>query len=236
MHGIHPFSRPVLLAAAAVLLAGSACFPPIAWHDGLPAWSPDVKKVEWRVGYHQLSAFAADSFALFGDTFARPDFSVGYLTPGVRWGLGRGPVMADIGFASVVATGGTGVSLLAGPAFGIGYGDRSASVMFRPSIYLLSAAVGADGGVQLTPWYQATLLVGNGYRARGVNFALGGRASPFAAGPAAFVGVNLYPVDFRAELSYMLPVSVFVTGNALTIGITAAAPTRAEPGSEQNHR
>jgi hypothetical protein len=36
--------------------------PPIAFHDGLPAWAAAPGEVEWRVGYQRLSAFGADSF------------------------------------------------------------------------------------------------------------------------------------------------------------------------------
>jgi hypothetical protein len=69
-----------------------------------------------------------------------------------------------------------------------------------------------------------------------VNFAVGGRASPFGAGPVAVVGVNLRPVEFRAEFSYMLPVTDYASGRALTIGLTAAAPTKPEPKPESGLR
>jgi hypothetical protein len=229
MSNIRRVVRSALFLAALVLLTGSACVPPIAWHDGLPAWSPEQKDVEWRVGYQRLSAFGADTFELLDEQFAAPDFNVSYLTPGVRWGLGHGPLAADVGIASVLAVGG-GLGILAGPAFGIGRCDTSFSVMFRPSLYMFSLSLGGHGGLQLTPWYQLELLLGNGYRAKGVSFAAGGRASPFAAGPVGVVDVNLHPVDLRAEVSYMWPADPVATGTALTIGLTVAAPTRHESG------
>jgi hypothetical protein len=218
------FARPCLLAAAVLLFF--ACLPPIAFHDGLPAWSPQEKDVEWRLGYQHLSAFDADTFELFGEEFARPDFSISYFTPGVRWGLRQSPVAADVGIASVISAGGGGVSVQVAPTFGVGHCDKNYSVMFRPSVYLFSLNLGDETEFQLTPWIQGELLVGNGYRAKGMNFAAGGRASPLAAGPIGFVGVSVHPVDIRAEVSYMWPMSFAATGKALTIGLTAAAPTK----------
>jgi len=54
MHDIRTVVHFVLLMAAAVLLAGSACLPPVAWHDGLPAWSPPAGKPEASIGYHRM--------------------------------------------------------------------------------------------------------------------------------------------------------------------------------------
>jgi hypothetical protein len=218
--------RSSLTVAACAVVVFAACVPPVAWHDGLPAWSPEQKDVEWRVGYQRLSAFHADTFELFGEEFARPDFSVNYLTPGVRWGLGQKPLAADVGLASVLTVG-SGLGFLVGPAFGIGRCDTNFSVMFRPSLYVLSLNT-SESGLHWGPWYQLELLAGNGYRTGGVSFAAGGRASPFAAGPVGLVGVSLYPIDLRAEVSYMWPAAAVATGTALTIGLTAAAPTRRE--------
>jgi hypothetical protein len=226
--------RPALFLAALVLLTGSACVPPIAWHDGLPAWSPEPKDVEWRIGYQRLSAFGADTFELLDEQFATPDFNVSYLTPGVRWGIGRGPLAADAGIASVLIVG-SGLGMLVGPAFGIGSCDTNFSVMFRPSLYMFSLSFGGEG-LQLIPWYQMELLMGNGHRAKGVSFAAGGRASPFAVGPVGIADVILHPIDLRAEVSYMFPAASVATGTALTIGLSVAAPTRREPASKQDRQ
>lgn len=83
MPDVRSVARPAVYVAAIVLLAGSACVPPVAFHDGLPAWTPKAGKVEWRVGYQHLSGFGADSFDFLGLRPANPDFSVGYLTPGM---------------------------------------------------------------------------------------------------------------------------------------------------------
>jgi len=219
--------RSGLVVAACALLAVTACLPPIAWHDGLPAWSPGRKDVEWRVGYHRLSGINADTFSLFGERFVLPDYIINYVTPGVRWGLANEPLAADAGFASVVALYGGGLGFMVGPAFGLGRCDTSFSVMFRPSLYMFSLGIGTDnGGLEWTPWYQLELLLGNGYRAKGVNFAAGGRASPMAAGLVGVLGLSLHPLDLRTEVSYMWPAATLVTGRALTLGLTAAAPTK----------
>jgi len=228
MPDIRLIVRSALFATVLLLLAGSGCVPPIAWHDGLPAWTPAPNDVEWRLGYQHLSAFDADTFSLFGEEFAQPDFSVGYLTPGVRWGLGHGRLVADVGITSVVAVG-DGLGIIAGPAFGVGTCDSSFSAMFRPSIYLLGLSMGGEeSGLNSTAWYQLELLLGNGYRSKGVSFALGGRAGPLAVGPVGIADVVLHPVDLRAEVSYMWPGSPFATGTALTVGLTVAAPARRE--------
>lgn len=131
-----------------------------------------------------------------------------------------------------------GFTALLGGEFGLGYSDPKISVMFRPSLYLVDVYSDNESGtgVDVAPWGQVSMLVGNGYRARGLNFAVGGRASEYAAGPVAFVGINLRPVDFRAELSYMLPVSDYASGRVLTIGLTAAAPTKSEPSPSRATR
>ena len=234
MPRVRPVSRPALFVAAVALLAGSACVPPVAFHDGLPAWAPEAGKVEWRVGYQHLSAFGADSFDFLGLRPVTSVFSVGYLTPGMRAGLDRRPLVAELGLTSAIKADG-GFSALFGCEVGLGYNDSRISLMFRPSLYLVD--VYSDNksgtGVHVAPWGQVSMLVGNGYRARGLNCSVGGRASEYGAGPVAFLGVNLHPVDFRAELSYMLPVSYYASGRVLTIGLTAAAPTKSEPNPEQ---
>ena len=179
----------------------------------------------------RLSAFDADTFELFGEEFARPDVSISYLTPGVRWGLSQKPLAADVGLTSVLAVG-DGLGIMVGPALGVGSCDTNFSVMFRPSLYLLGLSIGGEGGLHMTSWYQLELLLGNGHRSRGVSFAAGGRASNIAVGPVGVVGVTLHPVDLRAEVSYMWPAAPVATGTALTIGLTVAAPTRHEPGSK----
>lgn len=164
--------RPSLFVAAAVLLAGSACVPPIAFNDGLPAWAPEASGVEWRVGYQRISAFGADSFDILGNRLATPDFSFSYLTPGFRVGLDRDPLAAEVGLTTAIAAAGNFSALLGGE-LGLGYGDPNVSVMFRPSLYLFDFYSDRESGtgVDVALRTQATLLVGNGYRERGLNFA-----------------------------------------------------------------
>jgi len=219
--------HPVLTA---VLLVASGCVPPYAFHDGLPAWSMDPSGVEWRVGYEQLSVFGADSFDFLGLRNSTRELSVAYLTPGVRFGLKRRRLTAELDISTAVKTQG-GFSALFGGAAGLGYAGPSISVIFRPSLYLVDIYSDRSNGtgVDIAPWGQATFLVGNGYHARGLNFALGGRASEYCAGPVALIGYDLSPVDLRAELSYMVPISYYAFGNAVSIGLTLAAPSRPDP-------
>ena len=226
--GIRRLLSPALLLAA--LLAGSACMPPIAFHDGLPAWAAAPGEVEWRVGYQRLSAFGADSFDFLGERLTTPNFSVGYFTPGMRVGLKRKRLDAEVGFTSAIEYE-RGFSALLGGEVGLGYQDPKISIMFRPSLYLFDIySDNVDGtGVDVACWSQVSMLVGNGYRARGLNYAVGGRASEHSAGPVALIGVNLRPVEYRVELSLMLPVSIYASGRALTIGVTIAAPTKPTP-------
>jgi hypothetical protein len=119
----------------------------------------------------------------------------------------------------------------------VGSCDTNFSVMFRPSLYLLGLGIGGeDDGLHLTGWYQLELLLGNGYRAKGVSFAAGGRAGPFAVGPVGVADVILHPIDLRAEVSYMFPAAPIATGTALTIGLSVAAPPRHEPASKQDRQ
>jgi hypothetical protein len=212
---------------AAVLLGVAGCVPPYAFHDGLPAWSLNPNGTEWRVGYEHLSVFGADSFDFLGLRNSTPDMRVGYLTPGVRFGLKRKRLTAELGVCTAVKTQG-GFSALFGGEAGLGYADPSISVMFRPSLYLIDVYSDRTSGtgIDIAPWGQATFLVGNGYHARGLNFALGGRAGEYCAGPVAFIGYDLTPVDLRAELSYMVPTSYYAFGSALSVGLTLAAPTQ----------
>jgi len=201
--------------------------PPAAFHDGLPAWSLAPRGIEWRVGYQHLSTFGADSFDFLGTQSTSSRFNVGYLTPGVRVGMDRKRLNAELGLTSAMKTAG-GFSALFGGEFGLGYDDRKISVMFRPSLYLLDVYFDDEHkpGADVTPLGQVSMLVGNGYHARGLNFSFGGRASEYDAGPVAFIGYNACPVEFRAELSYMVPVSYYASGQVLTAGITVAAPTK----------
>lgn len=221
------FARLSLFLAGITLLAGSACVPPVAFHDGLPAWALAPRGVEWRVGYQQLSTFGADSFDFLGLQSTASHFSAGYLTPGVRVGLQRRRLNAELGLTSAIRTE-DGFAALFGGEFGLGYDDPKISLMFRPSLYLFDfyCGGGSRAGVDVAPLGQISFLVGNGYRARGLNFAFGGRASDYDAGPLAFVGYNLHRVEFRAEFSDMVPVSYYASGNVLTVGLTVAAPTK----------
>jgi hypothetical protein len=227
MSNLRQSIRLGLGAAACAALLFAACVPPIAFHDGLPAWTPAAGRVEGGVGYQRLSSFGVDSVEILGYKYS-PHANLNYFTPGVRLGIGRGSTTADVGLASAIIVGGGKAMLLAGPQVGVCVYRNGMSVAFRLDDYLFDARTGSDsdGRLSVGNWPQATVLVGNGYRARRVNFSAGLRGSLIAIGPVALVDYDLHAVDLRAELSYMLPTSILSVGQtALTAGLTVAAPT-----------
>jgi hypothetical protein len=158
----------VILLAGTALLVTCVCVPPIEWHDGLPAWAPELGRTEARVGYQRLAVIGGDTISFLGGSFLYPSYSVGYLTPGVRVGLGKAPLAAEVGLTSVVLAGDGYFSTLAGPEFGLGYSSPDVSLMFRPSFYFLDVYSDRESGttVQTSSWSQLSMLVGTGYRAK----------------------------------------------------------------------
>jgi hypothetical protein len=221
MHGIRRICRPVLFVAAWLLLATSGC-PPVAWHDGLPAWTPDPGRTEASIGYQRMF-LPGWSIDIGGDTLRSSASGISYLTPGVRVGLSRSPA-AEVGLTSVVFVGGGEATALVGPELGIGCQSPDFSLICRPSFYFLSIV---GGSVSVVPWPQLSLLVGNGYEPDRVHAALGGRVSQLAVGPVCVVGKTVPPLDLRLEASYMLPANGAL-GQTLTLGLTVAAPARSE--------
>lgn len=211
--------QPLLLFACVALLATSGCVaPPIAFHDGLPAWTPEPGRAEGSVGYHRM--FWSEGSGSFW-----------YLTPGVRFGLARPPLTADVGLTSVVITSGGEFGALLGPVLGIGYRSPNFCVVGRPSLYVLGIGGGSVQFNLSDAIWQFSLLAGNGTQAGKVHFSGGGRISEYGVGPVLLVGYSLGSVDLRAEASYMLPNSDLAEGQLLTVGLTVAGPA---PKSEND--
>jgi len=210
MRYVRETTRPLLLFACAALFAVSGCpMPPIAFHDGLPAWTPGPGKPEGSIGYHRM----------YWSEGERP---LWYLTPGFRFGLAQPPGAADIGLTSVVVEGGGEFAAVLGPTLGIGYQQRDFSVVVRPSAYVLVIGVG-DVQFADEPFWQVALLAGNGTRAGETHVSGGGRVSRYGVGPVLLVGHSYGPVDLRLEGSYMFPHSE-AEGRLLTVGLTIGGP------------
>ncbi len=205
--------RSLLLFACAALLAIGGCVG--AYHDGLPAWTPPAGKAEGSIGYHRMY-------------WARGSGSAGYLTPGVRSGLLRTPLAADIGLTSVVMGSGGGFGAMLGPVLGIGYQTGNACFIVRPSAYMLGFS---SVGVGFPLWWQVSLLAGNSAQTGSTHFSGGGRASEFAAGPVLLVDHSFGSDNVRLEGSYMLPYGAHTaTDGQLTVGLTVGGTA---PQSEE---
>jgi hypothetical protein len=198
------------IAVAALLVTTSCVMAPVAFHDGLPAWTPAPRKAEASVGYHRMF-------------WSEDSNSIGYLTPGVRVGLARPPLAAEVGLTSMIMVEEGDMMALLGPEFGIGYQNQYVSIVGRPTLHLLSfygdtVLFGAD------QWWQFSLLVGNSYRTGKVHVSAGGRMSEYGIGPLVLVDGSLGPVNLRIEGSYMVPNSEYVEGELLSVGLTVAGP------------
>jgi hypothetical protein len=209
-----PFVRSALFLAALALLASSACVPPITFHDGLSAWTPEPGRAEGSVGYHRLYWPGGGGGSIW------------YLTPGVRCGLRQSPLVGDIGLTSVVIIGGGIWAAMLGPALGIGYQTRNFCFVVRPSAYMLSFY---SGGVHFRdPLWQVSLLAGNRAQSGKTHISGGCRASKLGGGPVLLVDHSVGPVNLRLEGSYMLQYETYVYGpysnGQLTVGLTVGGP------------
>lgn len=223
MLDIRPFVRSALLLAALALLASSACVPPIAFHDGLPAWTPEPGRADGSIGYHRAY-------------WSRGEYSSSgwYLTPGVRFGFLQPPFGADVGLTSAVRIG-DGFAALLGPLWGIGYQTRHLSLVVRPSAYVVSIS---EGGVQFgfdDLLWQVSLLAGNGAQSGKTHVSGGGRISRYGIGPVLLVDHSYGRVSLRLEGSYLLPRTEEAEGRLLTVGCTIGGPApqdQDEPSQE----
>jgi hypothetical protein len=210
MHSVRGTVRLLVPFACAALLALSGCV--VAYHDGLPAWTPPAGRTEGSIGYHRVLSPGSSS-------------GIWYLTPGARIGLARPPLAADVGLASAVVADGGDMTAMLGPVLGIGYQGSSVCIVLRPSAYLLCFS---GGEVVASPWWQVSLLAGSSVQSGRTHISGGGRASQFGAGPVFLVDRSYGPVNLRVEGSYMLPYATYVYGpysdGQLTLGLTVGGP------------
>ncbi len=204
-------ARRLLLLACTALLAGSGCV--IAYHDGLPAWTPPAGRAEGSIGGHWVSGSGSGVSNLW------------YLTPGFRFGLPRlGSLAADLGLSSVVTAGDGGYTAVLGPVLGIGYQRPSFGFVVRGSMYLVG--FGTGGTAILGPNWQVALLAGNGGQPDRTHISGGLRGSVYGAGPILLLDRDVGPVNLRVEGSYMLPYEGWLYGphsdGQVTLGLTAA--------------
>jgi hypothetical protein len=252
MNSVRGTVRSLLpFACAAVLAVGGCAVPPFAFHDGLPAWTMPAGKVEGNIGYHRMYWSAPVDTSAY--IFTPIDSSFWSLTPGVRYGLARPPLAAEVGVTSaimhrevyevdslgmpVVDSLGMPVSegtyeAMFGPMLGIGYRTPGFCVVARPSIYLIGISSDSmytkDRRFLLDAYYQLSVLVGNGFQPGRFNFSGGGRISDYGMGPVILVDKGLGPVSLRLEGSYMFPRGTQSSGQLLSVGLSVAGPTLQE--------
>ena len=212
MLDVRSFVRSALFLAALALLAIGGCvMPPIAFHDGLPAWTPSTGRTEGSIGYHRMY-------------WSEGEGSVWYLTPGIRAGLARPPMAADAGLTSVVVENGGRFGALMGLTLGIGYQNKDMSVIARPGAYFMSISPdGVEFGFD-DPLWQVSVLGGSRFTPGRSHVSGGGRISRFGVGPALLVGHSVGPVVLRLEGSYTFPYNDNATGRLLTVGLTVGGP------------
>lgn len=201
-----------LFACAALLAVGGCVVPPFAFHDGLPAWTPPPGKPEASIGYHRMYWFLEGQSS-----------SEWYLTPVFRVGLTPPPMQVEAGLTSMVYESDGHFGAMLGPVIGFGHRGQDASFLLRPGAYVLSIS-DQDADFFDDPFWQVTMLVGNGYRARRVHASGGGRISRLGVGPVFLVGHSFGRVDLRLEGSYMFPRTDEAQGTLLSVGLTVGGP------------
>lgn len=245
MHSVRGNVRLLKPVAWAALLAIVSCaYPPFVFHDGLPAWTMPAGKVEGNIGYHRMYWSAPVDTSAY--IFTPIDTSFWCLTPGVRYGLARPPLAAEVGLTSVImhrevykvdslgmpvvdslgmpVSEGTYEAMF-GPMLGIGYRTPNFCVVARPSIYLIGITKDTTENRFLRDaYYQLSVLAGNGFKPGRFNFSGGARISDYGMGPVILVDKGLGPVSLRLEGSYMFPRGPLSAGNLLSVGLSVAGP------------
>jgi hypothetical protein len=242
MHSVRGKVRLLKPVACAALLAIVGCaVPPFAFHDGLPAWTMPAGKVEGNIGYHRMYWHVpADTSSWYPMAI---DSSFWYLTPGVRYGLARPPLAAEVGVTSVIMqrevyefdslgmpmpdSKGTYEAMF-GPMLGIGYRTPSFCLVARPSLYLIAITEDTiytkDLRFLRDAYFQLSLLAGNGFKPGRFNFSGGCRISDYGMGPVVLVDKGLGPVSLRLEGSYIFPRGSQSDGQLLSFGLSVAGP------------
>ena len=223
-----PLGISAYLCLAAVILTCGCVSPPIAYHDGLPAWTPQPRAHEFRIGAHRM---------FFSDDSIRNSMGSGewYLTPGWRTGAAVGSWTAEYGAQALAEFRRSEFNLVGAVSAGIG--RTSPSVTLRLAWYALWLGYASSEGRAysgLTPYYQLSLLAGNDHKSSGLHGAAGVRMSPLAVGPLLVGEYSRGRAALRAEASLMFPPPMFyppvwwagpkeLSGNTLTFGLTIAA-------------
>jgi|GEM_PF-816670 hypothetical protein len=191
-----------------LLLAGCTSIPPVVHHEGLPAYIADCWPPELSGG-SSLLYWRHDSI----------EDGMMVFSGAVRTGQHLGPFSVEEGISTIPAG-----NILLGPFVGIG--------LRRPAITLRGSAypVVVDGrGVTArfrNVWWQAHLLAGTPFRARGLGGSIGAEASPYGIGPIIMGELATPDVLWRAELAHTWKApwtTLRVEGRVLSLGITAAA-------------
>jgi hypothetical protein len=207
--------------------------PPIAYHDGLPAWTPQGRAHEFRIGAHRM---------FFSDDSIRKSMGSGewYLAPGWRTGAAAGSWTAEYGAQALAEFRPSEFNLVG--AFSAGIARTNPSIALRLAWYALWLGyIPSEGRAYpgLTPYYQISLLAGNDHKPSGLHGAAGVRMGPLAVGPMLVGEYSHGQAALRAEASLMFPPPMFyppvwwagpkgVRGNTFTFGLTIAAATRAK--------
>jgi hypothetical protein len=216
MQYVRGIVRPLVLFACTALLAAGGCVaPPIAFHDGLPAWTPGPGRPEASIGYQRLYMYNSGEYG----------GSAWYLTPGFRCGLAQPPLAADVGLTSAVLESDWEFGALIGAAMGVGYQSKNASVIVRPSAYFMAIIPGSP--VQWgfdDPFWQVSLLAGNGNQSGQMHVSGGGRIGKLGIGPVFLADHSVGQVNLRLEASYMFPRTDEAAGRLLTVGLTVGGP------------
>ncbi len=220
----------ILLLAIITTLLFYACMPPIAYHDGLPAYTPQNNHQEFRVGCHRISH----------SEFGGEDW---YFNGGWRMGFApndEGFNSGEFGINSVFISEASYAILINGLI--IGGSTSSPQSNLRLTLYPVAVTFDEFSGTEfhfLSHYYQLSYLIGSNYKSRGFNVALGGRTSPTAIGPVIFAEYIFNIISIRAEASLMFPPPFeipyiwvppeFVFGRTLTLGLVFS-------NSPSNHR
>jgi hypothetical protein len=161
---------------------------PIAFHEDLPAYSPEWGFPEIRFGLHQYywhhdSKWWVERYGNFG----------------IRTGQRLNIFNFEQGIASY--------SFINRLMFGLqaGIGMKNGLIMIRGgwfplNIYSYPDLVRAEFSPK-NPWWQISLLTGTKYRPKGFGYFFGGRTSNHAIGPVLGVELGQEIVSFRSEAS-----------------------------------
>lgn len=195
-----------------ILFLFSCALAPVAYHEDLPAYSPEWGFPEIRFGLHQKYWYR-DS-----------EWSPGrYGNFGIRTGQRLRMFNFEQGIASYTFIN----KLMLGLQVGIGL--KNSLIMIRGAwfplnIYSYTDLVRVEFNPK-NPWWQISLLTGTKHRPKGLGWYLGGRASNYAIGPVLGVELGQGIVSFRTEASatfksFWAPERT--KGQVYTIGFSAA--------------